>query len=93
MSHRQAQTSAPAYVVDGLIATPERTASARELWLEAQADDFEQTRRHRWRDRATGCEYRKVHGLPLLSPSTAPVEVWFVEHDQLIFLTRVEQLT
>jgi hypothetical protein len=80
-------------VDDGLTAYEERVVEARRQWPEAQAADFEQIGKRRWRDRASGTEYRHVDGTPLLSigvTSSVDVSVFFVADGRLIFLRRAD---
>ena len=90
----EADRSREGVIDDGNRAWPERVVEARRQWPEAQAEDFEQLdkRGRLFRDRATGVEYRRVRGAPLLdlsSPSSAAISCFFVrgqEPGELIVL-------
>ena len=83
-------TSEPSFVDDGLLATDERLALARRHWIEAKAEDFEQTGQRKWVDRATGHAYRRVSGSPLFNAGEH-VDVWFHRHHELVFLARSDR--
>jgi hypothetical protein len=72
-------------VEDGLTATEDRLKLARSRWSEAQPDAFEHLDGHRWRDRATGREYRRVAGNPLYGDENA-VALFVVRDGRLVFL-------
>ena len=58
---------------DGNIAWPERVAEAVRLWPQADAANFEalDPKGRRWRDKASGVEYRALSGAPLLASQEA----------------------
>ena len=81
-------------VDDGLVAWPERIAEARRQWVQAQAEDFEQLDKRLFRVRASGLEYRRVHGSPLLAigtPGADGISTFFVDGGgTLVFLRRAD---
>jgi hypothetical protein len=86
-------TTREGIVDDGLIAWPERVVEAGRQWPQARAEDFERVGKRRWRDRASGTEYRHVDGTPLLSigtTSSSDVSLFFVDGGRLIFLRRAD---
>jgi hypothetical protein len=77
------------YIDDGLIAFPERVATARRYWPETTSADFEKLDRRRYRDRASGHIFRRERGCgPLLSPTTEVVDAWFIESGSIVLLVR-----
>jgi hypothetical protein len=88
-----ADTSREGYVDDGNIAWPERIAQARVQWPQADVADFERIGRRRWRDRASGMEYREEPGAPLLSigtDATRNISLFFICDGKLTFLSRAD---
>ena len=80
-------------VDDGNVAWPERVAEARRSWTQARAEDFQQTGKRRFVDRATGLEYRSLPGCPLLSVGsevTRGVSCFLVQGQRLVFLRRAD---
>jgi hypothetical protein len=78
-------------VDDGNVAWPERVEEARRSWPQARPEDFEKTGKRRYVDRATGVEYLRVPGAPLLSAGaeeTRGATVFFVSPDNRIVLLR-----
>lgn len=75
---------------DGLVAWPERVVEARRQWPQARAEDYEKIDRRVYVDRATGIEYRRPPGCPLLSvgtPVNAGIVCFFVDASgELVFL-------
>ena len=69
----KADTTRDGFIDDGNIAWPERIVEARRQWTQARAEEFEKVGRRRWRDRASGVEYREEDGSPLLSIGTDAV--------------------
>ena len=90
----QADTSRAGVVDDGNVAWPERIAQAANQWPQADVADFERVGRRRWRDRATGIEYRAEPGAPLLSgvgtDATRNICLFFVCDGKLTFLSRAD---
>jgi hypothetical protein len=80
------------FVDDGCLAWPERIVEARRQWPQANPEDFEKVGKYRWRDKATGTEFRQASGAPLLSVGSDAVRdivCFFVtEPGRLIFLER-----
>jgi hypothetical protein len=68
-------------------ASAERIEQSRRHWQQASSGDFERVGK-RWIDRATGTEYRRVHGDPLLDrdPATSDVSCFLVVDDSLVYL-------
>ena len=58
---------------DGNVAWEERVVEAPRQWPQGSPADFELVGKRRWRDRASGIEYRQAHGAPLLSIGTDAV--------------------
>ena len=77
-------------VDDGNVAWPERVIDARRHWPEARAEDFEQTGKRMYVDKASGNEYRRPPGAPLLSVGTAVntgISCFFVDASgEIVFL-------
>jgi len=70
-----------------------QVTSARRQWTEVPAEDFERVGRRRWRDRASGVEYRQAGGCPLLGVGTDSVRnisCFLVADDKLVFLARAD---
>ncbi len=82
-------------VDDGNVAWPERLAEARKQWAQGRLADFEPLGRRRWRDKASGVEYRQVHGAPLLSigtDATRNISLFLVADGKLVFLARADAI-
>jgi hypothetical protein len=89
----KADDSRTGHIDDGSIAWPERVVEAARQWPQAPSEGFEQIGRRRWRDRASGAEYREESGAPLLSIGTDAVRdisLFFVAGGKLIFLARAD---
>ncbi|MGH3082794.1 MAG: hypothetical protein ACRDNP_01820 [Gaiellaceae bacterium] len=81
-------------VGDGLDVSPEGLEVARKTWAEAEPSDFERCGRHRWRELASGLEFRRSHGCPLLavdSPVKPPIAKFFVLNARFYFLEPAEE--
>jgi hypothetical protein len=88
-----ADTSREGVVDDGNVAWEERVFQARQQRTQASRDDFEKVGKRRWRDRATGVEYRHAHGAPLQSigtDATRNISCFFIEGGKLVFLRRAD---
>jgi hypothetical protein len=57
------------HIDDGSVAWPERILEAERQWPRANAQDFERIGKL-YRDKASGLEYKRVSGAPLLSIGT-----------------------
>ena len=83
-------TSRAGVVDDGSIAYPERIEQARRSWPQADAADFEplDPKGRRWRDLASGTEYKALTGAPLLASGEATrfVTAFFVAGGRMVFL-------
>ena len=78
-----------AEVNDGNTATREQIHQAAAQWPQANPSDFEHTGKRMYVDRASGVEYRRVHGAPLLSvgsDANRGITCFFVANEELVFL-------
>ena len=78
---------------DGNVAWEERIVEARRQWMEVPSDAFERIGRFRWRDLASGLEFREAHGAPLLAigqESTRGISAFFIRGGKLTFLERAD---
>ncbi len=71
-------------------ATADTIRYAARQWPEGRASDFDRDGRT-WVDRATGTEYRVVHGNPLLGDDPAMADLFCVEDDTLWFLRKADR--
>ena len=90
----RADTSRHGVVDDGNVSWPERVREARRLWIQADPADFEQLDQNgrRWRDRATGDEFRAIGGAPLLSGPEAcrGAQCFFVKDNRIVVLRKAD---